>query len=501
MNNISCQKFVHQKTQLTSFAFGIATLTLLSSSQNTWAVDLKKYEVKCGDVLCGTFEIDLDQYKTTTNTTGANSDKDKWLGGVEIQGKFTSKKNNEFHYMQSVKTNSDTFRWINDPSVKYPQPFLDVPPGGHKVRDAAGSATFFDQEFDYLPWYDEPTDNPPFPSFFDGPQDWMLPAKTIAGNKIEWLFETWIICLIDKKVIDNKTAKDDTYKVAPLWGFEWGYTIEYKDVGAIGTDEPGDFTVTKVPFMPLATPTADWNKATSSATKYGAGAKEDFWNITKGDCKECAKDFGDAPESYKTKLDASDPGNPLKGGPRYDEGELQRLGLLWDSEFDGQPTKFASGDDRSILGGFPAPVDDEDGVIFGDSWVEVMFNITRPPQNQYQLRAWWDLNRNGMFDHPTEMKINDLLGLTAGKTTKRYDNLGFDPRDFYSRFRLTWDPNGDVLPFGEVFSRDCPDPNNPIDCISHGEVEDYPPVPEPSSILGLFALGGLGLTQLRKKRQ
>ena len=27
------------------------------------------------------------------------------------------------------------------------------------------------------------------------------------------------------------------------------------------------------------------------------------------------------------------------------------------------------------------------------------------------------------------------------------------------------------------------------------------PIPEPSSILGLFAIGGLGLTQLRKKRQ
>ncbi|NCQ94609.1 MAG: PEP-CTERM sorting domain-containing protein [Microcystis aeruginosa W11-06] len=45
--------------------------------------------------------------------------------------------------------------------------------------------------------------------------------------------------------------------------------------------------MTKVDFTPLVTPSADWNKATSSATKYGAGDKQDFWNITKGDCKDC----------------------------------------------------------------------------------------------------------------------------------------------------------------------------------------------------------------------
>ncbi|NEQ76053.1 MAG: matrixin family metalloprotease [Okeania sp. SIO2C9] len=211
-----------------------------------------------------------------------------------------------------------------------------------------------------------------------------------------------------------------------------------------------------------------------------------------------SKDFGDAPNSYKTLL-ASD-------GPRYDEGELQRLGSLWDAEGDGQPTVKADGDDRSILGGFPEALDDEDGVIFGDSWVDVTFNITRPPQSQYNLRAWWDLNKNGMFDHTSELIIDDRLGLTSGTITKRYDKnntfgkLNFDPRDFYSRFRLTFDPIGDVKPFGEVFSRDCPDINNPVDCISHGEVEDYAPVPEPSSILGLFAIAGLGLTRLRKKR-
>jgi len=138
-----------------------------------------------------------------------------------------------------------------------------------------------------------------------------------------------------------------------------------------------------------------------------------------------SKDFGDAPESYKTKLgpiNPGDPGNQLKGGPRYDEGELQRLGFLWDAERDGQPTVKADGDDKSILGGFPVALDDEDGVIFGDSWVDVIFNITRPEQAQYNLRAWWDLNKNGVFDHANELIIDDRLGLTAGGLTKRYNN-------------------------------------------------------------------------------
>ncbi|MGV2390761.1 MAG UNVERIFIED_CONTAM: hypothetical protein LVR29_28860 [Microcystis novacekii LVE1205-3] len=82
-------------------------------------------------------------------------------------------------------------------------------------------------------------------------------------------------------------------------------------------------------------------------------------------------DFGDAPDSYKTLLESD--------RTRYDEGVLQRLGAQWDSEIDGQPTILADGDDKSILGGFPVAVDDEDGVIFGDSWVDVIFNIiTRP---------------------------------------------------------------------------------------------------------------------------
>jgi hypothetical protein len=217
----------------------------------------------------------------------------------------------------------------------------------------------------------------------------------------------------------------------------------------------------------------------------------------------CA-DFGDAPDSYSTLLNSD--------GPFYREGDLQRLGNLWETEPDGQPTGQADGDDKSILGNCACTdgllLDDEDGVIFGDSWVDVIFNINRPDPNLYQLRAWWDTNYNGVFDHTSELYIDDLLTLAPGIFTKRY-NLGFNPKadGLYSRFRLTWDPlDLDVKPFGEYYSKaDC----NTTDaaagnCVSHGEVEDYvhvpEPIPEPSSIFGLLAFGGLGLMGLRKKR-
>ena len=206
-------------------------------------------------------------------------------------------------------------------------------------------------------------------------------------------------------------------------------------------------------------------------------------------CAACAVlDFGDAPESYQVTLDAD--------GPRYEEGDLQRLGALWDAEPDGQPSLLAFGDDVNLFAGFPEPADDEDGVNFGSSFVEVAFNIARPGLNEYQLRAWWDTNLNGCFDHATadvcglgsELYIDALLQLEPGLHTKRYD-LPFDPRDFYNRFRLTWNPEDpDVWPYRESLSQ--------ASATSHGEVEDYA-APEPAGL----ALLGLAVTILARYRR
>jgi hypothetical protein len=202
-------------------------------------------------------------------------------------------------------------------------------------------------------------------------------------------------------------------------------------------------------------------------------------------------DYGDAPDSYRTLL-ASD-------GPRYQESALQHLGRLWDYETDGQPTPRANGDDLNLWGhGGP---DDEDGVIFGSTWVDLFVEILRPGMNDYLLRAWWDINENGMFDHLAELLIDDILSLDVGGYWLHYD-LGFDPLKYFSRFRLTWldDLDGltggvsrstDITPYGEFLS---------ADGISHGEVEDYVPEPPSIALLGLGALAmRFGMRKDRKR--
>ncbi len=200
-------------------------------------------------------------------------------------------------------------------------------------------------------------------------------------------------------------------------------------------------------------------------------------------------DYGDAPNSYRT-YRASD-------GPSYSEGNGQHLGREWDYEPDGQPTSKANGDDINYWG--VGILDDEDGVVFGKDYVDIMVNIDRAGENWYMLDAWWDLDWSGTFEHIEELIIDELLALDAGEYVFRF-NLGFDPRDYFSRFRLTWvdDSNGendgvsfltDVTPWGVFVG---------ADGVSHGEVEDYAPVPEPAAIL-LFGTGLLGFVILARR--
>jgi len=85
---------------------------------------------------------------------------------------------------------------------------------------------------------------------------------------------------------DNTIAKDDNYTIAPLLGWTWGFDIAYKDVANIGKDDLADFTVNKRPFNFIMAPSAGWK--TALGAKYGAGDKQDFWNIKLGDCQDCA---------------------------------------------------------------------------------------------------------------------------------------------------------------------------------------------------------------------
>lgn len=237
------------------------------------AVDSK--DVMCGKQKCGTMEIST--YEKFSSGTNPATD----VGGALIDGKFTASTKGTFHYLQALTTNtSDAKRWFNDTTVALPVPMVDTPPGGYKSQTFATGKYDIDDAFDYLPWYDEAGE---FPGFHDRPA---LLYQRAKAKDISLQFETWVVCVIeDVPGTEAKVAKDDKYKVAPLLGFSWGFEIKYKDVGVIGTDEAADFSTTLTALKWVAAPTADWKSALGA--KYGAGAKQDMFNIALGDCAAC----------------------------------------------------------------------------------------------------------------------------------------------------------------------------------------------------------------------
>ena len=90
----------------------VAALSLLTVTGAAHAVDYAKKDVYCGDDLLGTMKIDMDSYKTHTANAGFPAV--NWLGGVNIDGIFDSVVPHTYHYVQVLKTETDTFRWIND---------------------------------------------------------------------------------------------------------------------------------------------------------------------------------------------------------------------------------------------------------------------------------------------------------------------------------------------------------------------------------------------------
>lgn len=204
-------------------------------------------------------------------------------------------------------------------------------------------------------------------------------------------------------------------------------------------------------------------------------------------------DFGDLPDSYGTTFDAS--------GPYYTLGSA-RLGDDWDTEIDGQPTIFADGDQKNLW--LDPGASDEDGVfLFGDGATVIAEPTAVGVNVMAHLDAWFDLNRDGVFDHATEHFIDQLLSFDT-PTQFIYNNLGFQTGEYNSRFRLTVvddpgsalggiTPNTDVTPLGEFASAAL----GPYGGASVGEVEDYFGIPEPTTAL-LLCIGAAALPRRRR---
>lgn len=146
-----------------------------------------------------------------------------------------------------------------------------------------------------------------------------------------------------------------------------------------------------------------------------------------------SRDFGDAPDSYKT-LQAS-------GGPSHGIVPGMSLGARVDRDLDGQPSALADGDDSN---GAIDPVtglvlDDEDGVriltpIAPGSTATFEVTIRNTTGQTGFLQAWFDFNKDGTFTGTGEQVIRNLalptgvhqipiqipVGVTAGNLFTRW---------------------------------------------------------------------------------
>ncbi len=155
-------------------------------------------------------------------------------------------------------------------------------------------------------------------------------------------------------------------------------------------------------------------------------------------------DFGDAPDSYRTKLGSD--------GPRHTVVQRVCLGKLEDAEPDGQPSTDAMGDDI-----IPSVVDDEDGVAF-------LSPITAGGTAEFRvessvaglLSVWLDIDGSSTFAEPTDLLLNNVP-LPGGPTNITVGIPGSaKPGESYMRFRFSRE--GVKTPHGPA---------------SDGEVEDY----------------------------
>jgi len=236
--------------------------------------------VTCAGVPCGSMEISW--YREFHDGDAAP---DFERNGVNIRGRFRTFRDQprEFHYLQALtRFEAADFRWIRDPAAVLPPRFVDVPPFGVRRPeiDTHGQFRIVEHKFDALPWFDEGE----FPLFDDRPRAFLASAR--AHGRVTMEFETWLVCVIEaKEGTDRERVSDDSYRVAALLGWTWGYDITYRDVGAIGVDELEDYVFTLVPLRFVTEPSAAFEAALGATI---GQTVTDRFDIQLGDAKECS---------------------------------------------------------------------------------------------------------------------------------------------------------------------------------------------------------------------
>jgi len=139
-------------------------------------------------------------------------------------------------------------------------------------------------------------------------------------------------------------------------------------------------------------------------------------------------DYGDLPDTYKTLL-ASD------GAYHYIVPNGIHLGAGVDPEPDGLPDPLALGDDESSS-------DDEDGIIFTDSWVQGSTpTIEITASGTGNLSAWADFNNDGDFSDAGEQIFIDHVLAEGVHNLQVSVPANAMTGQVYTRFRYSTDAN------------------------------------------------------------
>jgi len=174
-------------------------------------------------------------------------------------------------------------------------------------------------------------------------------------------------------------------------------------------------------------------------------------------------DYGDAPDSY---IGASHviTGLYLGGGVEEDYSD--------------QPS-------------VPANIDDDDGILFTNIWVQGSYaNIDVISSGTGFLNAWVDFNQNGDWADKGEQIFDDIDLIAGTNSFEFYIPETAALGDTYARFRLN--STGDLNFDGVAYD---------------GEVEDYrveisSPVPVPASLvllgMGLLGFAGFGRRKINR---
>ena len=161
------------------------------------------------------------------------------------------------------------------------------------------------------------------------------------------------------------------------------------------------------------------------------------------DRRVMATDFGDAPASYGTLL--------INNGARHAITNGLFLGAAVDGEADGQPNATATGDDNN---GVP---DDEDGVTVNGNLVPGQpASLTIVASAAGFVNAWFDLNRDGVFNNPDEQFLASVPVVAGDNNFSQLIPSNSPFGDTFARFRIS--TSGGLSPTGPSVD---------------GEVEDY----------------------------